>query len=196
MKNTVQFDPGIGGLAINLAESINEIYSRLMSFQTIHQKRARFKLCSSKITSYIKNNIAFYLGCLLWAYLLVNDNIDNPKEIEGNIFSELSQEQIQNYDYMMQVNFLENYFESYERDMLYYTGKKILIPDLWKNILSIYSEFLKLNNGFVNTKKTNDIILPDKLKNANFEFDIKKKIEEAIVNKNLEILLNIDNLAL
>lgn len=196
MNDSVKFDPGIGEFVADFNDFINSVYSQLMSFRTIHQKRARFKLYSAKISKYIKNNIAFYLGCLLWAYYISNENIACPKEIEGNIFSELNEQQIQDYDYLMQVNFMENYFENYERDFLYYTGQKVQIPQLWKNILSLYSEFLELNKGFINTRKTSDIILPEKLKNAKFTFDIKAEIEKAIKNKDLEMLLNLDNLAL
>lgn len=196
MTDKVKFDPGIGEFVIDFYEIINSLYSQLMSLKTIHQKRARFKLYLPKITKCIKNNISFYLGCLLWAYYITNENKAAPKEIDGNIFSELNEQQIQNYDYLVQINFLENYFERYEKDTLYYTGQKLQISNTLKNILSTYKEFLELNKGFINTKNTDDIVLPEKLKAAKFNFDIKTEIEKAIINKNLEILLNLDNLAL
>lgn len=196
MNQTVQFDPGIGDLVIDFNDFINDVYSRLMSMRTIHQKRTGFKLFDSKIKRIIKNNISFYLGCLLWAYYIVKENEKNPKQITGNIFLGLTEEEKENYDYMIQVNFLENYFESYERDSLYYTGKKTCIPENWKKILKLYSEFLTLNNGFIETKTTADIVLPEELNNKNFDFDILSYINKAISEKNLEILLNIDNLAI
>lgn len=196
MTDTVKFDPGMGEFVVDFNEFINNLYSQMMSFRTIHQKRARFKLYSSKINRYIKNNLSFYLGCLLWAYYLANENKNNPKQIVGNVFSSLTEEQINDYDYLIQVNFLENYLENYERDVLYYCGQKFQIPEIWKNILSLYTEFLELNKGFTKTKTTEDIRLPEKLQNIKFNFDIKEKIEEAINKKDLEILLNIDNLTL
>ncbi|MBQ4122943.1 hypothetical protein IJD44_04375 [bacterium] len=196
MTDTVKFDPGMGEFVVDFNEFINNLYSQMMSFRTIHQKRARFKLYSSKINRYIKNNLSFYLGCLLWAYYLANENKNNPKQIVGNVFSSLTEEQINDYDYLIQVNFLENYLENYERDVLYYCGQKFQIPEIWKNILSLYTEFLELNKGFTKTKTTEDIRLPEKLQNIKFDFDIKEKIEEAINKKDLEILLNIDNLTL
>lgn len=196
MTDTVKFDPGIGELTIDFNDFINNLYSRLMSFRTIHQKRSGFKLYASKIHKYMKNNIAFYLGCLLWAYYIYNSNIDSPKTITGNSFYGLSEEQKENYDYMIQINFMENYFDCYERDTLYYTGKKDIIPQQWKNILSLYSEFLEKNKGFINTKTTQDIILPEKLKDLKFDFDINEIINKTIKEKNLEILMNIDNLSL
>ncbi len=196
MVNTVKFDPGIGDLVLDFNNFINEFYSQLMNFKTIRQKQARFKLYSDKIKSYMQNNIAFYFGCLLWAYYIKNENTDTPKEIEGNIFLNLSEEDKENYDYLIQVNFMENYFESYERDILYYTGQKIKITEEWKTILSLYSEFLEKNKGFAYTKTTADIILPEKLTNTKISADINKIIQEAIDKRDLNILLNISNIVL
>lgn len=196
MTNTVKFDPGIGDLVVDFNNFINDVYSQLMNFRTIHQKRARFKLYSNKIKLYMQNNIAFYFGCLLWAYFISNENVSSPKDLEGNLFLNLSEEQKDEYDYMIQVNFLENYFDCYERDTLYYTGQKSEIPEDWKNILSMYSEFLEKNNGFINTKTTSDIVLPEKLKNKEIKADINSIIQEAIEKKDLNILLNISNIVL
>lgn len=196
MSENVKFDPGIGDLAVDFNNYINGVYSGLMNLRTIHQKRAKFKLYTAKIENYMKNNIAFYLGCLLWAYYIKNENKTGPKNIEGNVFLYLTEEQKNDYDFMIQVNFLENYFDSFERDCLYYTGKKYLIPDEWKQILALYSEFLEKNNGFINTKTTDDIVLPDKLKDKNIDTDINKLINEAIEKKDLTLLLNIAKFAL
>lgn len=195
MAKTVKFDPGMGEFVLNFNEFVNDVYSQLMSFRTIHQKRARFKLYTAKIERYMKNNIAFYLGCLLWAYYIVNENKNDPKELVGNVFLNMSEEEKAEYDYMIQVNFMENYFECFERDVLYYTGKKVAIPEQWKKILSLYSEFLTLNNGFVATKTTNDIVLPEMLKNMKTDKDVSKLIDNAISTKSLEVLLDTEILA-
>ncbi|HIS87879.1 TPA: hypothetical protein IAA87_00430 [Candidatus Avigastranaerophilus faecigallinarum] len=196
MSDKVKFDPGIGYFVVDFNNFINDVYSQLMSFRTIHQKRARFKLYSNKIITNIKNNIAFYLGCLLWAYYIKKVNADNPKEIEGNVFLNMTEEEKNNYDYMIQVNFMENYFDSYERDFLYYTGQETKIPEIWKQILSLYIEFLEKNKGFINTRTTADIILPDSLKNKEISEDINTIIKEAIEKKDLNLLLNIENIVL
>ncbi len=196
MSDKVKFDPGIGNFVIDFNNFINDVYSQLMSFRTIHQKRARFKLYSNKIITNMKNNIAFYLGCLLWAYHIKNVNADNPKEIEGNIFLNLTEEEKNNYDYMIQVNFMENYFDSYERDFLYYTGQETKIPEEWKSILALYIEFLERNKGFINTKTTEDIILPDLLSNKKISEDINTIIQDTIEKKDLNLLLNMANIVL
>ena len=196
MSDKVKFDPGIGNLVIDFNNFINDVYSQLMSFRTIHQKRARFKLYSNKIITNMKNNIAFYLGCLLWAYHIKNVNTDSPKEIEGNIFLNLTEEEKNNYDYMIQVNFMENYFDSYERDFLYYTGQETKIPEEWKIILALYIEFLEKNKGFINTRTTDDIILPDTLNNKKISENINSIIQETIEKKDLNLLLNMVNIVL
>lgn len=192
MTDTVKFDPGMGELVVDFNEFVNGVYSQLMSFRTIHQKRARFKLYASKIERYMANNIAFYYGCLLWAYYLVNKNAKKPKEIVGNVFLNMPDEQKEDYDYLIQVNFMENYFDSFERDMLYYTGQKKQVPELWKKILELYTEFLTLNEGFVNTKLTSDIKLPEILKNIKINDDVNLLINKAIEDKSLESLLKVE----
>ncbi|MBE7705132.1 MAG: hypothetical protein E7Z90_04885 [Cyanobacteria bacterium SIG29] len=195
MVDTVKFDPGMGPLVVDFNEFVNNVYSQLMSFRTIHQKRSRFKIYSSKIEKYMSNNIAFYFGCLLWAYYLVNNNLSVPKEIVGNVFLNMSDEDKENYDYLIQVNFMENYFDSFERDFQYYTGQKKQIPQNWKKILELYSEFLTLNNGFINTKLTSDIVLPVSFKNLDIKIDIKALIDKAIKDNSLESLLELDILS-
>lgn len=196
IESTVKFDPGIGDLVIDFNNFINELYSQLMSFQTIHQKRARFKLYVKKINQSMQNNVAFYLGCLLWAYYVKNENINNPKMIEGNLFLSLSEDEKDNYDYMIQVNFMENYFDSYERDVLYYTSQKLKVPNEWRIIISLYKEFIEKNSGFINVKTTSDIILPEKLANKKITFDINSIIQTAIEKRDLTIILDVANLVL
>ncbi len=196
MCEYVNFDPGIGQFVLDFNNFINNFYADLMSFKSFNQKRARFKLYVSKINYYINNNIAFYLGCLLWAYYIYNENIDFPKKISNNPFLNLTDEQKNSYDFMFQVNFMENYFDSFERDSLYYTGNKVQIPQKWKDILSVYSEFLQLNKGFISTAYTSDIILPERLKIVKSIEDVNRIIQKSIKQKDLTVLFNINKTAL
>ena len=194
MNETIAFDPGIGELVFDFYDFINKVYSQLNLSHTIHVKKAKFKLYSGKIYKYMRNNIAFYMGCLLWAVYLSKENNNPPKIITGNVFSALTKEQIENYDFLQQINFLESYFDKYSKDILFYTGQKIQIPYEWIEIIKLYKEFITVNNGFISTKTTADLILPEKLKNTKFSFNIKSIIDEVINKKDLEILLNIDGL--
>ena len=191
-SETVPFDPGIGAFAIDFNRFINDIYSQLMSFQSISMKRTRFRLLNSKIYAGLENNIAFYQGCLLWAEYLKNHFKNEPAEISGNIYLNMTKEELEDYDYLMQVNFIENYFDSYERDTLYYTGKKTEIPVRFRRILELYKEFLEKNKGFVNTRLTSDIILPEKIEAKLSSGDIKQLIDDAVSKGDLALLLQTD----
>ncbi len=189
MVATVKFDPGIGELVIDFNEYVNSVYSQMMNFKTINQKKARFNLHVNKIEKHMEDMVAFYYGCLLWAYYITT----LPKcDIVGNPFLGMSEEQKENYDYLIQVNFLENYFDSFERDVLYYTGKKKQISAKWREILCLYSEFLTLNKGFTNAKSNTDIYLPEKLKDLKININLKETIEKAISEQSLSSLLNVD----
>ena len=87
MVDTVKFDPGIGEYVIDFNDYVNSVYSQLMHFKNMTQKRARFNLYASKIEEYMLNNISFYLGCLIWANYIVTENEKEPKRA-GNQFSE------------------------------------------------------------------------------------------------------------
>ncbi|MBQ9246316.1 hypothetical protein IJ182_08630 [bacterium] len=190
MAETVKFDPGMGEFVIDFNNYVNDVYSNLLNLHSPHQKRAQFKLYSSKIYSYIQNNIAFYFGCLLWGYYLYFSNQKEPKEIVGNSFLYMTKEEQQEYDFLLQVNFMMNYFDSFERDTGYYLGKKIIISEQWKKILTFYTDFLNLNNGFLNTKLTSDIIIPNEIKAKDIDLTyIHSLIEDSIKNKDLSLLL-------
>jgi len=189
MTETAAFDPGIGALCTDFNTFINEVYSKLMDFHSISQKRAAFRLFDRKIYNALENNIAFFYGCLLWAYYLKKEKPD--ADITGNVFLNMTHKEAEEYDYLMPVSFIENYFDSYERDTHYYTGKKTLIPDEWKRILSLYTEFLELNKGFVNTKNVKDLSIPSGLKFAAAPDKIKGAVNEALDSRNLSCLMNI-----
>ncbi len=195
MENTVKFDPGIGELVVDLYDFTNYFYSQLAMLKSKYQKNTFFYSNAFKLKKYIKNNICFYTGCLLWAYYIKNENTNTPKEIEGNVFYNLTEEELKNYDYLSQVKFLGEFFNKFEKDVLIYTGKKYQIPAEWRQVLNLYTEFLSLNKGFVKTKMTSDIELPELLTNLKFDFDINALISRAISEKNLEILSDINFLS-
>ena len=188
MADTVLFDPGIGELVIDFNEYINDVYSKLQTLKTPHQKRANFKLYFPKIKNAIENNIAFYVGCLIWAYIIKKDNIE--KEILGNVFLNIPDEMLKDYDFLMQINFMQDYLKAFARDYSFYIGQKFEIPQLWLNVLSLYSEFLSINNGFVKTKTTKDLLLPELISNHKFEEDIEALIQKAISEKNINLLID------
>lgn len=188
MTETVLFDPGIGELVIDFNEYINDVYSKLNALKTPHQKRANFKLYFPKIKNAIENNIAFYIGCLIWAQLIKKD--EKEKEIIGNVFLNIPEEMLKDYDFLVQINFMQDYLKALIRDYSFYTGQKFNIPQLWFDILSLYSEFLSLNKGFIKTKTTKDLILPELITNLEFKENTENLIKKVISEKNLKLLID------
>ena len=70
-------------------------------------------------------------------------------------------------------------------------SKELALPEKALEIATTYKDFLLLNKSFVNTKKTNDIILPANIDKVilNSNEDNKILIENSLTNKNLSILL-------
>ena len=188
MTNTVLFDPGIGELVIDFNEYINDVYSKLNALKTPHQKRANFKLYFPKIKNAIENNLAFYIGCLLWAYIIKKDG--EEKEIIGNVFLNIPEDMIEDYDFLVQINFMKDYLNALKRDYSFYTGQKFNIPEQWIDILNLYSEFLSINKGFIKTRTTKDLLLPEPITNYIFEEDIQSLIQKVISEKNLILLID------
>lgn len=188
MTETVLFDPGIGELVIDFNEYINDVYSKLNALKTPHQKRANFKLYFPKIKNAIENNIAFYIGCLIWAQLIKKD--EKEKEIIGNVFLNIPEEMLKDYDFLVQINFMQDYLKALIRDYSFYTGQKFNIPQLWFDILNLYSEFLSLNKGFIKTKTTKDLILPELITNLEFKENTENLIKKVISEKNLKLLID------
>lgn len=195
MSNSVKFDTGIGDLVVDLFDFAQYFYSQLSQIRSKYEQNTFFYSNSLKIKKYMKNNIAFYFGCLLWAYYLNKNNENSPKDIEDNVFLNLTEEQLEQYDYLSQVTFLQEFFVQFEKDVFRFTKKKYEIPTLWKKIVNLYAEFLTLNEGFVNTKTTADIKLPKEINSLNIDFDINSYIQKAINNKNLDMLLELDILS-
>ena len=189
-ENTIKFDPGYAPIVMDSIGQVGYIYYMFNAVKNIKIKRQNFFSVSMKLEKYLKENVAFYLGCLLWANYISQFD----KEIIGN---KLLGEEASEEEYTSEINFLIDFVENqYPRDYKYYKSK-IYIPDeKYLPILKAYKEFLILNKGFVNCSKTAQIVLPEYFKKpSGSELDtINKKIQEAIASKNLEILFECYNI--
>lgn len=90
-------------------------------------------------------------------------------------------------DTLSEVEFIEEYIEQLKKDVKYYTGQNFSIDTESLNILAAYREFLKANKGFVETKTTDDIKLPQSLKTPSEKelAEILEGIEKVIDNGKL-----------
>ena len=186
-EKTVKFDPGFAPVVMDALGQVGYIYYTFCAIQNVKLKKMNFVHTSRKLEFYLKKNIAFYLGCLLWAsYIKQFDDY----AIEGNkLLGEVCEED----EYTSEINFLIDFVSNQlPRDFKYYLGKNYISDEKYLPILKTYKQFLVLNKGFVECSKTNQIIIPDNLKKLSDENLnlVNEKIQKAIQEKELEQLFD------
>lgn len=189
MSENIAFDPGLGKLALDLYSEVYILENDLANMPQLPRKIRYFRISYKRIVKVLLNNLAFYKGCLAWAYYIVNKCPDNI--LTGNPFVSLSEEQKTQYAPTELVDFCIEYLPKFYSDLKYYNVKDVNLPNDTDSILKIYREFVSMNEGFINAHKTSDIQLPEGL---NFEksFDeIKTEIDSAIEQQNISNLINL-----
>lgn len=169
-ENGVQFDPGFTAYISAIVPNINYIYGNINRYKNFGQKKNFFKMHCQKIEELLNTYIAFYLGCMLWADAV---KTIKDKPILNNFIcgAEYNEEET-----LYEVIFTTEYAKQFIKDMKYYAGKDIKIEDYKFDILNAYKEFLKVNKGFTKLSKTDDIVLPDCIKELS-ETDAKTVID-------------------
>ena len=188
---TVLFDPGYAQHTTILSISAEYLYASINQFKNLGQRKMKFKMHYPQITRMVDNNVGFCLGSLLWAtYIKTLGDI----QIEGNPClggTYDREETIEEADYSIE------FFERLKKDVRYYLGTDYQVNPICVKVLELYKEFLTLNSGFVSTKTTNDVILPQGFVSPNKE-DAEKihtKIQAVIQSGNLLDLLEVFELA-
>ena len=187
----IKFDPGYAPIVINSLGQVGYSYYVFSAIPNVKLKRMNFSHTLRKIEGFLRTNVAFYLGCLLWAsYIKKFDDY----ELEGN---QLLGEECSEEEYTSEINFLIDTIENQlPRDSKYYLNKLYFADEKYLPILKAYKEFLILNNGFVSCSKTSQIMLPDSIKKLNEkELNlVNEKIQKAINDKEIEQLFDCYNL--
>ena len=190
MKN-VKFDPGYAPIVIDSFGQVGYTYYTFSAISDLKLKRLNFPHTLRKIERFLKTNIAFYLGCLMWASYIKQFN---NAELEGN---QLLGEECSEEEYTSEINFLIDFVSNQlPKDSKYYSNKNYEIDGKYLPILETYKQFLILNKGFVECSKVSQIVLPENLKKLN-EKDlnsINEKIQQAIEAKEIEQLFEYYNL--
>lgn len=183
----VLFDPGYAPLVMDSIGAVGYTYYMFSAVKDLRIKRINFPNVFKKLEKLIKTNVAFYLGCLLWASYIKRFN--NFKLIGNKLLGEeCSQE-----EYTSEINFLIDFVKNQlPKDSKYYLNKSYIPNENYLLILTTYKDFLILNDGFINCSTTNQIVLPDNLKKlTSEELDmINQKIQDAIANKDIDRLLD------
>ncbi len=185
------FDPGFAFFVYPLADSINALYQEFSSIKNPKTRKFKFQMYHSQIVSLVKNNVAFYLGCIMWAKYLKECMPD--LKIENNPFLnvDLDKENISQEEFCAEIDYLINYFEKYNKDCKFYLGKDNRLPNEWHEIAEKYKEFLLLNKSFVKTEITNDLMLPNELNSIIKTTNDENKviIEKALTKQDLTLML-------
>lgn len=178
-NKTVLFDPGYAPLAIDSLGQVGYNYYVFSAINDLRLKKLKFKPLSIKLNYHLKINVAFYLGCLLWASYI--KQFDNYKIIGNKLLNETCEES----EYTGEIDFLSDFIlNKYPRDCKYFLNKPYEADNRYIIILKAYREFLVLNKGFCACEETNQIVLPESLKKPD-----SAALENifSIINKALEL---------
>ncbi len=182
---SVLFDPGFARHTSILSINIDYVYKEISKFKNLGQRKTQFKMYYQKLLQIVNNNVGFCLGCMLWAIYIKSQGsqeiINNP--CIGGTYDEK--------EAVEEVDFSKNYFDQLKKDAKYYLGLDYQINPEYIRVLDVYREFLILNEGFVNTKTTDDIKLPESLKIPKNTEAINDKIQYVIKTGNLTDLFEL-----
>lgn len=183
------FDPGFAQHTTILSMNIEYIYAGINQFKNFGQRKMKFKMLYPQILKIVDNNVGFWLGCLLWAvYIKPNASaIIEGNPCLGGDYNEA--ESVEEADYSI------NYFTQLKKDAKYYLGIDYEINPAYIKILELYKEFIKINRGFIDTKITDDIKLPETLKIPSEQEleEIYNAIQDAVKSGNLLGMLSVFN---
>lgn len=187
MTKGIEFDPGFGPHILAFQGSIEYIYSDINRFKNLSQRKMRFRQFYKKILETFYNNIGFYAGCIMWAaYIKTQPEQDilNNHCLGGNFEPENNNTEI---------DFAIKFAELFPKDMKFFLGQNFSFEPHILKILYLYKDFVIVNKGFVNTKLSSEIELPEGL-NLTKPETFKEKIDEVIKSGDLSKLIEYHNL--
>lgn len=190
----VLFDPGFSRF-VNSFMYYNEQVKMMLNKIAIPSKKSfKYRALLPQIIETMQQEIGFYYACLLWATYIKKENENSPKEIAGNTFLGKTEEELKDFDYLAEVNYLLNFFEEFPKHL---TKLKINYPKInnkYIKTVEIYKKFLNINKSFINTKTTEDINLPEEIKDTDKTTleTIKKLIDKTTRDGNFKRLFEIE----
>ena len=159
----LEFDPGFAPYILAFQGTVEYLYSDINRFKNHSQKKLKFMQYHKKILDVFKNNLGFYVGCLLWAAYIKTQ----PKQelVSNHCFGKEYNEE----ENTSETRFMIQFTELFPRDMKYFLGQNYSFDENHIKLLKIYEEFLTINKGFVESKYNSDILLPEAIKTENAE---------------------------
>ena len=186
---TVPFDPGYKESIQDLWSIAYVIEQDLSGMSQLPRKTRYYNACFPKLYKAILNNIAFYKGCMAWAFYIMNKYPDET--ITANPFLNMNDEQKAEYAPCDGIDFLLEYISKFESDAKYYHVKNVQIPQNTKEMLKTYREFIAINEGFINAEKVSDLKLVENMCFSASPDEIKKVIDKSVSEKDLSLLLSL-----
>lgn len=186
----VPFDPGIAQFAPCFSQDVEYYMAQVLAPKAIQQRKFKFQIVQPKIYDSFNKIVAFYTGCLLWAFYIKNSDNETEKEITGNGFYGRDVINSDDFDFLYEIDFLINYFDKYPKDYKFFLGKDVKLDDKWLDIAKNYRGFLELNKNFVEVKTTKDLKIPTSFKPNSNLAEIKILFDKVINTGNLEEFLN------
>lgn len=189
----VLFDPGYSKYTLPFSPNIDAAYKMIFSMKSQNQRKFKFRLLYPQLLKLLEHTISFYLGCLLWASYISQEFKNDAKDILDNnyIGQPVNEEEM-----LFEVNYVISYIEKLKKDCQYYLNKTCNLPDNWLQIMTVYKEFLTMNEFLVNAKTTSDIKLPATIKELSQEDrnTILSNIETVTSTGELKELFNVKEL--
>ena len=156
--------------------------TRTESTQRVQRLHKEFMQYHKKLIDLLNNNLGFYVGCLMWAAYFQTQ----PKqEILSNHCFGLEYDENAN---ISDTKFMLGFTELFPKDMKYFLNQTYSFDENILKLIQVYEEFLIINKGFVESKYSTDIKLPEAVKTDNAE-SFKSKIDDVLKTKDLNKLL-------
>ena len=159
---SVPFDPGYSKYISSFMYFNEQVKAALKSFKVQNQRAFQYRKLLPQILEVMQKEVGFYYGCLLWATYISYEN--PPKEIENNSFYGKTTDELNEYAYLEEVNYILKFFEQYPKDLSYYHLMGQKIDEKYIKTVEVYKEFLILNESFIKTKTTADLKIPPVIK--------------------------------
>lgn len=196
-EKTVPFDPGYSKISFSFIENIDVAELEYSKLKANHQKKFWVVKNEPMIVDLIEKSSAFYLGCMLWGGYIHCRFKDSPKEITGNNTENLSAEELKDFDCAIEAKVMLNYIKKLDRDCKYFLNRPSKLSPKFVTILENYVQFASLNNDFIGITSTEQIKLPELVKNfenlsENKLDEICEKIYGCIQSAKIENLVEID----
>lgn len=185
----LEFDPGFAPYILAFRGTTEYLYTDINRFKNFSQRKLKFKQYYKKILEMFRNNLGFYVGCLMWAAYI---KTQSEQEILNNhcLGGKYNEE-----ENVSDTEFMIKFLELFPKDMKYFAGENYEINPLDMKLLEMYKEFLTINKGFVESKLNTDILLPEGMKiDGAAEFNLK--IDEVLKTEDLSKLLEYRDLIL